>query len=79
MMVATLVERPAPAVAKRDSLFIDRWDRSLDHGGYDVFPDGKRFVMTRPAKTAIAKPPAVFVVLNWPQLVGKQSGVSSGR
>jgi serine/threonine-protein kinase len=79
MMVATVVERPAPAVAKRDSLFIDRWDRSLEHGGYDVFPDGKHFVMTRPAKTATEKPPSLFVVLNWPQLLGKQSGAISGR
>jgi serine/threonine-protein kinase len=79
MMVATVVERPAAAVTKRDSLFIDRWDRSIDHGAYDVFPDGKRFVMTRPAKTATEKPPTLFVVLNWPQLVGKQSGAISGR
>jgi serine/threonine-protein kinase len=79
MMVATVVERPAPAVTKRDSLFIDRWDRAADHGGYDVFPDGKRFVMTRPAKTANVKTPVLYVVLNWPQLVGKQGGVISGR
>jgi serine/threonine-protein kinase len=78
MMVSTVVERPAPAVARRDSLFIDRWDRAVIHGGYDVFPDGKRFVMTRLANKAIATPRAVFVVLNWPQLV-KQSGAISGR
>jgi serine/threonine-protein kinase len=79
MMVATVVERPAPSVTKRDSLFIDRWDRATDHGGYDVFPDGKRFVMTRSANKANAHPPALFVVLNWPLLVGKQSGAISGR
>jgi hypothetical protein len=79
MMVATVVERPMPAVTKRDSLFIDRWDRTQERGGYDVFPDGKRFVMTRLAKTATEKPPTLFVVLNWPQLVGKQSGAISGR
>jgi serine/threonine-protein kinase len=78
MMVATVVEQPALAVTKRDSLFIDRWDRATERGGYDVFPDGKHFVMTRPAKTN-GKPPSMFVVLNWPQLVGKQSGPTSGR
>jgi serine/threonine-protein kinase len=78
MMVATVVEQPALAVTKRDSLFIDRWDRSTIHGGYDVFPDGKWFVMTRPAKTN-GKPPALYVVMNWPQLVQKQNGAVSGR
>jgi serine/threonine-protein kinase len=71
MMVATILEKPAPAVTKRDSLFIDRYDRVAWHGGYDVFPDGKRFVMTRPAKTAGENSDRLFVVVNWPQLIGK--------
>jgi Tol biopolymer transport system component len=79
MMVATVVERPAPMVAKRDSLFIDRWERSVDHGAYDVFPDGKRFVMTRPAKQAIEKRPTLFVVLNWPQLTRNERSTGDGR
>jgi len=79
MMVATVAEGPAPAVTKRDSLFIDRWDRSNAHGGYDVFPDGKRFVMTRSAKAANGKPPTLFVVLNWPQLAETQRATADGR
>ena len=79
MMVATIAERPAPLVTKRDSLFIDRWDRSGSHGGYDVFPDGKRFVMTRPAKANDDKRPGLFVVVNWPQLTSKQAGAVGGR
>jgi Tol biopolymer transport system component len=79
MMVATVAELPAPAVTARDSLFIDRWDRSANHGAYDVFPDGKRLVMTRPAKTGTEKPPALFVVVNWPQLSGRQRPMGDGR
>jgi serine/threonine-protein kinase len=79
MMVATITERPAPAVTKRDSLFVDRWDRSPFHGAYDVFPDGKRFVMTRPARAGSEKPPRLFVVVNWPQLAGKQGGAADRR
>ena len=78
MMVATVAERPAPTVTKRDSLFIDRWDRSNSHGGYDVFPDGKRFVMTRAATTGGEKA-NLFVVVNWPQLVGTQRATGDAR
>jgi serine/threonine-protein kinase len=68
MMVATMTERPAPAVTKRDSLFVDRWDRVNAHLAYDVFPDGKHFVMTRPAKAVGEKSEGLTVVVNWPQL-----------
>jgi hypothetical protein len=47
MMVATIAEKPTLSVTKLDSLFIDRWDA---RGAYDVFPDGKHFVMTPSAK-----------------------------
>ncbi len=79
MMVATVAERPAPVVTARDSLFIDRWAHSNSHGAYDVFPDGKRFVMTRAAKVANGKPPTLFVVVNWPKRAGKQRGTGDGR
>ena len=78
MMVATVAERPAPTVTKRDSLFIDRWDRSNAHGAYDVFPDGKRFVMTRPAAAGGEKT-KLFVVVNWPQLSGNRRVTGDGR
>ena len=72
MMVATVAERPAPTVTKRDSLFIDGWDRSGSHGAYDVFPDGKRFVMTRAATAGGERSRPLFVVVNWPQLAVEQ-------
>ena len=78
MMVAMVAERPAPVVTKRDSLFVDHWDHSASHGAYDVFPDGKRFVMTRTAATGSERPRLV-VVVNWPQLAGKQRGTVDGR
>jgi len=78
MMVATVVEQPAPAVTKRDSLFVYQWDVSDAFGAYDVFPDGKRFVMTRPAKNGRERPRTLFVVINWPQLAGRPSGTGIG-
>jgi serine/threonine-protein kinase len=73
MMVATVAEQPSLAVTKRDSLFIvSPYDPSDIFGAYDVFPDGKRFVMTRLAKGS-DKPPKLFVVVNWAQLAGQSA------
>ncbi len=79
MMVATIAERPAPAVTKRDPLFVDRWDRSASHIAYDVFPDGKHFVMTRPAKAGGERSTGLTVLVNWPQLTRKQGNPGDAR
>ena len=79
MMVATVAERPALAVTRRDSLFVDRYDRYVRNPTYDVFPDGKRFVMTRSLDTRGGDNAKLFVVVNWPQLVGKQGAAVEPR
>jgi Tol biopolymer transport system component len=77
MMAATIGERPMLGVTRRDSLFADSYDRATSHNAYDVFPDGKRFAMTR-AVTRNARA-SLLVVVNWPQLVSKQPVTGDGR
>jgi Tol biopolymer transport system component len=53
-------------VTRRDSLFADVFGRTRPPGrDWDVFPDGKEFLMIRRPQSAIT---GIFVVLNWPQL-----------
>ena len=79
MMVATVTERPALAVTRRDSLFVDRYDRYARNATFDVFPDGRRFVMTRSLDTRGGDASRLFVVVNWPQLVGRQGATAEPR
>ena len=37
-------------------------------GNYDVFPDGQRFLMMRPAMRG-AETDTFYVVVNWPELL----------
>jgi len=53
-------------VIRRDSLFADAFTRTRAVGrNWDVFPDGKEFLMIRPQQSTTT---GVFVVLNWLQL-----------
>jgi serine/threonine protein kinase len=76
MMAATLTERPSLAVTKRDSLFVDIYRRYESHAAYDVFPNGREFLMTRAAGTTGSP---LFVVLNWPRMIGRQTNGVSER
>jgi len=60
MMVASIVERPEPAVVRRDSLFVDRYRRYSQHSSYDVFANGQ-LLMTRNRSERTG----IFVVTNW--------------
>jgi DNA-binding SARP family transcriptional activator/Tol biopolymer transport system component len=72
LMFATISGRSAPEVVRRDSLFIDRYDRNTTFPAYDVFPDGQTFVMTRTQGTRDAKESTVLVVVNWLQILAAQ-------
>jgi hypothetical protein len=48
-------------LVRRDALFEDRYRAYRYHQQYEVFPDGRRFVVLRPA----AEDAEVVVVLNW--------------
>jgi hypothetical protein len=68
MLAATIVEHPSLAVARRDTLFADIYDRIPAHAQYDVFPDG-RFLMTRPSSRTPAQRVSPVVIINWQWLV----------
>jgi len=64
-------------VLRRDSLFADTFLRTRDVGrNWDVFPDGKEFVMIRLPQAAA---PSTFVVLNWQQLRVSRAGSVAER
>jgi eukaryotic-like serine/threonine-protein kinase len=65
-------------VTRRDSLFADAFIRARKNGrNWDVFPDGKEFLMVRPQQSTTI---GVFVVLNWPQLkVSAAGGAAAER
>jgi hypothetical protein len=59
-------------VIRRDSLFADPFTHMRGAGrDWDVFPDGKEFLMVRPPQSTTT---GVFIVLNWPQLKMTQPG-----
>lgn len=66
MMAATIAERPGLAVTRRDSLFVDTYRRYTPHSAYDVFPNGREFLMTRGASTTGSN---LFVITNWQQMI----------
>jgi hypothetical protein len=63
MMRATIAGTPELRVVKRDSLFEDRF--FTGPYAYDVFPDGKRFLMV----TSDAPVFQTMLLLNWPELL----------
>ena len=76
LMVATVVERPSLAVSRRDSLFVDTYRRYFQNSAYDVFPNGREFLMTRGPLSTGAQ---LYVIVNWMQLIGKQAGTEGER
>ncbi|MBI3791104.1 MAG: protein kinase [Gemmatimonadetes bacterium] len=53
-------------VARRDTLFTDRYSRGGEANWFDVFPGGKEFLLVKGSE-ASAK---VYVVANWEKLMG---------
>jgi hypothetical protein len=66
---------PPLRVTRQDSLFADVFSRAGPRGRrWDVFPDGKEFLMLRATKSATT---GIFVMLNWrPQLKVSPSGAA---
>jgi hypothetical protein len=69
IMAATVADWPTLTVTNRDSLFVDIYRRYASHAAYDVFPNGQEFVMTR---GAVSSGSQLFVVMNWPQMIGRR-------
>ena len=61
LVAATISTKPEFAVVRRDPLFDDVYQLGSNFANYDVAPDGRSFVMVKPANAG--EPPVV--VLNW--------------
>jgi hypothetical protein len=69
---ATITESPQFAVVKRDSLFVDDYDRSPGPG-WDVFPSGREFLMLK----GRMQPRRIYVIVNWRQLLDQSDGTKA--
>jgi Tol biopolymer transport system component len=70
LMTSTVLERPALAVSPPVPLFpLDAFKPSVAHTGYDIFPDGRRFLMLGGWGRAQSR---VYVLVNWAQTLGAQ-------
>ena len=67
-MRATIANRPNLEVTRRDSLFPDRYK------GYDVMPNGREFLMLKPAERPL-RGDVVTLIVNWPQLLARSRAV----
>ena len=61
LMAAQIVEQPELALQRRDTLFRDTFLRSSNRPMYDVFPNGREFVVLREESSR----PKLYVVVNW--------------
>ena len=55
------------AVTHQDSLFVDIYRRYAPHSAYDVFPNGREFLLTRGSASTGSQ---LFVITNWQQTIG---------
>jgi hypothetical protein len=63
-MAARIARGGRLSVTRRDSLFADRYLRANIASNYDVFPDGREFLMVLPNQRDTGIPP-LTVRLNW--------------
>jgi WD40-like Beta Propeller Repeat len=63
LMSAMIVERPQLGVARRDSLFVDSYERNAAHADYDVLANGREFIMLRSVRDVRGSD--VNVIMNW--------------
>jgi eukaryotic-like serine/threonine-protein kinase len=68
LMSATIAERPQLGVVKRDSLFVDVYDRAPNHQNFDIFPNGREFLMLRSGSSRADI--SVVAVINWQRGLG---------
>jgi hypothetical protein len=61
MIATAITETPELAVQKRDTLFADAYLRGANRPMYDVFPNGREFLMLQEE----SRRPRLYVVVNW--------------
>ena len=70
LIAAAIATTPALAVTNRQVLFEGAYATDLYHANYDVTPDGKGFIMVRPAEDSRR----LVIVLNWVQELQQRLG-----
>ena len=72
LVSARIAAEPALPVTGRDTVFADAYERNEARANYDVFPDGRGFVMVQAAPGSTD----LFVIVNWTQALKRR--VESG-
>jgi Tol biopolymer transport system component/predicted Ser/Thr protein kinase len=66
MMAVDITTQPTFTAGSPRLLFAGRYEQGPNYTpGYDVSPDGQRFLMVKPSEQAQAAPTQINVVLNW--------------
>lgn len=68
LMAAQVVERPVLSILPPVALFADTFHVSVAHTGYDIFPNGREFLMLAGWGRAQAN---AYVLVNWTQAMRK--------
>jgi len=76
-MMAASVAAARMGITRRDTLFVDRYERYTFHQAYDVFPGGQRFLMTRRVDNPNEVSGKIRIVTHWPELA-KRLGARAG-
>ena len=74
MMAATIADRPTLSVVRRDSLFVDIYDRYSWQQSYDVMPNGREFLVTKGPTRADAH---IYAIVNWQELLKRQGAANT--
>jgi Tol biopolymer transport system component len=72
-MAARIAERPTLSAEAPVALFPDTFRLSVAHTGYDVFPNGREFLMLGGWGRAQSR---AYVVVNWTETLGKPRGAT---
>jgi hypothetical protein len=66
LMSARLSEGPRPTIESRDTLFADVFLTAPNSVNYDVFPDGRSFLMLRrDSGVSTSASSSIVVITNW--------------
>ena len=73
LMATPVVETPTLSVGPPVALFRDTYRLSVAHTGYDVFPDGREFLMLGGWGRAQSR---AYLLVNWQETLGARQGAS---
>lgn len=75
LLSARIAVEPELTIGARDTVMIDPFERNEARANYDVFPDGRSFLMVRNVSGSVD----LFVVVNWTQSLARRVGDGRSR